>query len=173
MKIQCGIGSTKVIRFPWLNILLPLIFLGCSTTTVVRQGQELFLGEQGVLITKDGKKSNVHHAQIRNDSIVVIDSRMGRKSRMPLSEAQKLVVKNRGQGAWQGMILFAGLGAVLGAIPDSNCGDPCLFPNGGVGGSVFWAILAAPVGALWGAVLGSHRNYVFAQTAPVSDSVSK
>lgn len=153
----------------WLGILLSLVFLGCSTTTVVRPGEELFVGEPGTLTTKAGNELQVHQAQIGNDSIVVLASRMGGKTRMAQGEAEKLVVKNRGRGAWQGMLLFSGAGAVLGAIPDPNCGDPCLFPNGGVVGSIFVAAMVAPVGAIWGAVLGSHRNYVFEQPGSAQD----
>lgn len=126
--------------------------------------------EPGILITKGGKSLKIHQALIRDDSIIAIDSRLGQSTQMPVIKAQKLVFKKRGQGAWQGMLLFTGVCAVLGAIPDPDCGDTCLFPNGGLGGSLFWAILAAPVGAVWGAVLGSPHYYVFEQPLPVADS---
>jgi hypothetical protein len=150
-----------------LSVVSAMIFLGCSTTTVIRRDQDLFLEKPGTLITRDGTNINVRHTLIRNDSISGIDSRLGRKIQMPVAEAQKLVIGNRAQAAWQGMLIFAGVGAVIGAIPDPECGDTCLFPNGGLNGSLFWAVLAAPAGAFWGAVLGNTRNYVFEQSSPI------
>ena len=156
-------NPTRILR---LNLALTLIFLGCSTHTNIRPGQDLFVDGPAVLITKDGKNLNVRQIRVRDDSVTAVDSRTRDSVRMPVPEARKLVVKQRLKGALQGMLLFAGAGALLGMIPDPDCGDPCLFPNGGLEGSIFTAVLAAPVGALFGAILGSNTIYHFEPPFP-------
>jgi hypothetical protein len=163
--------SGKSARIRWLNLAFVLVFLGCSTNTIIRPGQDLYLDGPAVLITKDGKNLNVQQTRVRDDSISAVDTRTSQNVRMPVPEARKIVVKKRLKGALQGMLLFAGAGALLGMIPDPGCGDPCLFPNGGLEGSVFTAVLAAPAGALLGAILGSNMIYHFERTVPVLDSI--
>lgn len=163
-----GVRTIVAGRLRGLSLLSGLILLGCSTTTVIRPGQNLFLEERGVLVTRDGRNIQVQHTLVRNDSILATDSREGVKIRMPMAEAEKLLTRNRVLAAWQGALLFAGAGAVLGAIPDPDCGDPCLFPNGGLVGSIFVATFAAPVGALVGAVQGRRRKFLFEPPSPVA-----
>ncbi len=164
------------------TVLLSMFLLGCSHTHIIDVASapsELdeinhAMNNSKVKITlTDERVFTGMNPRIGEDSTSWFDSALGEKRAFPHSAIEKIVIKKRFRGAWEGIkygALFGGAtGLIIGFAIDADEDAGGYGPDLSVAGVTFFGALgSALVGLPVGTIIGSKDEYII--VAPPNSS---
>ena len=160
-------------------VLSIIYFCACSSTYSLKDGditpdklKEKINGGSVTLVLTNGEEYNCDNLLIKEQLVYWIDSHSGATQSVPTNELYKILAKNHGKGALEGLGYgFLGgfaLGAIVGIVttdPDHKTSGfvdltPRNYSEGALGYGIGFGIPAALIGLPLGAIAGHQDIYI-------------
>ena len=137
-----------------IGIFTGLLFAGCTTNHVIKNGDELSLNKQATLKTTEEKTIQVYNILTQGDSLVAFDLESNNPYYFHLNEIDRVVVKRRGKGALQGSSIGCIAGAGFGYAISAGSGWEAIV-------IMFLGSVGTLTGSIPGAIIAAKDHYLF------------